>query len=1324
MLVQPDEVLEGAPNSKDFRIIGIGTSAGGLECLKEFFECVPDDCPHSFVIIQHLSPDYKSLMPELLAKKTKLAIREVAHNTPIEKGTIYLIPPKKNMTILDRVLSLTNKTESNSLELPIDIFFKSLAKSEKEKSIGVILSGTGSDGTAGLSAIKDHHGVTFVQIPEEAKFDGMPKSAIQTGKIDYVLPIRDMHLELVNAIKTFDSDRTLYNHIFERKNVFASVIDILSSVSDIDFREYKLPTLIRRIERRMITNRFTKLEDYLDYLRGNKHEVNTLYHEFLIGVTKFFRDDEPWKVLQEQVIPSLVSEKNTDKDTLKVWVVGCSTGEETYSLAILLNEEIAKQNKALKAKIFASDVEQGFLDIAAKGVYPESITEDIFPDWLTTYFALENGKYRVSKDIRRMVIFNSHNVLRDPPFSHMDLVICRNLLIYFKPHAQRKALGNLHYSLKLGGHLLLGSSETVGTLKSVFSEVSRRAKVFQKTKNLSPYYADGFKRSGNPQVSFQVNTAMTRRSENNIAELTTAVITEEIGVVSVHIDQDNNIIDASGEAKKYIQVPQKGFTVNILKMLPESLSLALSTAINKARKQKERVQYKNVSFTRENAQEVVNIFVSPVDSPDLKMLSSLLVVFVPQNEIKRPKAQVVLDSAEDYGSQRLTELEEELKDTRENLQNTIEEVETSNEELQATNEELLAANEELQSTNEELQSVNEELYAVNAEYQEKIEDLAALNDDINNLLDSTLIGTIFLDKELAIRKFTPTITKLFHLREDDIGRPITHFNNTYNIDHQEFVSMINEVQDSGTPKSQEICTHDNTWYLLSINPFVNSKEEVDGTVISYTDITDIKKIEEQVEYERQRFRSIFHYSPFGVCFANLDGFIIDANDKFCDIMGVNEEEVRNVSIASLTEDDLTTTQENLNKLYTQEIPFFQLEKQYRRQDNSSLIWATMTCILIDDSATKSKLFVGIIEDISEKRNTLNLLQRSDFIIQNSNDAISRVDGNGNINYVNNAYTEMLGYTIDDIKNLNVIDIDQIVNTKTKWLENWTALKELKNRIIESEIVTKSGVVKKVELSIKYVRDEESEFIIVFLRDITERKKIEFERKRKEELERKNQELERFVYIASHDLQEPLHTIVAQLEMLKDDSETHFSEDAQLGLKYISSSTTRMSALIRGLLDYSRLGRVDQLTLVDTNHVMSTILADLKGLIIRNEAEITVDQLPSLYVYETHFRLLLQNLISNAIKFKDKNRRSQVHVEALEMDLYWQFMVSDNGIGIDPKHQKMIFEIFKRINKRREYEGTGIGLAHCLKIAELHGGKIWVESEFGTGSKFYFTIPKK
>ncbi len=1195
------------------RIIAVGASAGGLEALKSFFKKIPADDNNSYVVIQHLSPDYKSMMGELLKKNTNLPIVQIADQMEVKPGHVYLIPPASNLTLEDNLLRLQDKPQNQQLNLPIDLFFESLAEQREERAIGVILSGTGSDGTRGARAIKENNGMIMVQEPSEAKFDGMPKSAINTGLVDYILSVNEMGPELKNFISTPPIFHFKDGDVQYDEKDLNKILNYIDEKAGIDFREYKYATLARRVARRVNICKCDSLSDYYDFLENNEDEVEILYREFLIGVTKFFRDDKVWEILREKVFPKLIAGKKAG-EVLKIWDVACSTGEEAYSFAMCLQEEMEKQEKDIEIKIFATDISQPHLDIGSKGIYPESIVADVSSEFLLKYFLKNSHNYQVVERIRRMVIFSKHNIIKNPPFSNMDMVVCRNLLIYFQNSIQKKAINVLHYALKKDGILVLGTSESVHSHKENFSEIDRRWKIY---KNIEPSKrlkngitrasSTGTKRSkllenksGNNRRSFRTQTNPIKQKLR--VELNETIL-EQFGGASVFVDSEYNILQAIGEFRKYANLPVSGFSINLLDMLDSDLKYAVQSTFNKACKEEKRAIYRDAVVKKGNDKIGADIIIKPFTEYSLEGETNYVITFVEKELNLNEVEEVPKISPSSQTKEYVSNLEEELKKTKEDLQTSLEEIETSNEELQAANEELLASNEELQSTNEELQSVNEEINTVNAENIQKMDDLSALNADMNNLLKSTDIGVIFLDSKFKIRKFTPAIRKHFSLINSDIGRPIDNFTNSFGLSRkQSFLDRCGKVLDTGKIQEKHIVSKEGKNYLQRISPYIDSDDNTNGVVISFIDIETIQKSKEKLIASEKRFKSFYEDDP--VLHLSVDpktSLVVQCNKKAVQKLGYESKE------------DL------IGK------PIFEFFDQESQVSTSTL----------KSSFKKSGELINIDQ---------NLITRKKRILPVILNATSERDEKNNLITIR--------YSCVDI----------------------SALKMAEDKL----------------------------------------------REQKSDLERANRDLEQFVSICSHDLQEPLSTIKFGSDVLGKMYADKLDEKGENYVKYIKNASDRLSSQIRALLEHSRIGRNGKKKMVDSKELVEVVKYDLGKSIKDSGAKVHSGALPKLKAYEVELRLLFQNLISNAIKYVPKDRKPEIRISAYQEGKYWVFSIMDNGVGISKEDQKNIFTIFNRV-PGTESEGTGVGLAHVEKIVLLHEGTIWVDSQEGVGSTFYFKL---
>ena len=866
-------VTEASSQSPNF-IVGVGASAGGLEALEKMFGCIPADTGMAFVVVQHLSPDFDSVMDELLLRQTDMPVHTVVDGVEISANAIYLIPRKKEMIISDGKLLLTDKDPGKGLTLPIDQFFRSLAQDAGPKSIGVILSGTGSDGSRGIREIHEAGGLVIVQNEDSAKFDGMPKSAMETGIVDIVL-----HPEAVaDALARYAKHPVASDLIDSTSSLpvndgaLSKLMRRLRDTYGIDFSLYKPSTVTRRIERRLLLTQSTDFERYVEQVATEPEELNSLYRDLLIGVTQFFRDREAFAVLETLVMPELL-QRLQPSDEVRVWVAGCATGEEAYSMAILLHEQLVQMDRPINVKIFATDVHQSSLDFASAGLYPKESLSDVSTERLARYFTPKGDAFQVTSEIRQMIVFAPHNIIKDAPFTKLDLVSCRNLLIYLQPNVQKKAISLFHFGLKTGGTLFLGPSEGVGDWEDEFSPVDRHWKMYRKRRDVKLPADLRLTVSGNlvPRVSKTVEVA-TAESDSELRRAYDQVL--DVYVPSgVLIEASRQVVHFFGEAGKFLSFSKGRASTSLLDLCEADLKTSVAGALQRATKEVKSVVYSGVSAEIDGQRRQIQLSVKPL-LDRTSQISHFLVTFeeVEQTPSIEPEA---IDIGE-VSRERITSLELELRYTKENLQATVEELEASNEELHATNEELVASNEELQSTNEELHSVNEELYTVNAEYQRKIGELTQVTDDMDNLLSSTDIGVLFLDNTLCIRRFTPRIANCFNILSQDIGREFDSFSS--NIELPGLMDDLRKVAETGQPIEKKACDRFGAWHLLRILPYV-SNTEFEGVVLTLVDIQSLRDVEEKLVQKEQQLQGILKNSPSFIFVKDLQGRYVLANER-------------------------------------------------------------------------------------------------------------------------------------------------------------------------------------------------------------------------------------------------------------------------------------------------------------------------------------------------------------------------------------------------------------------------------------------------------------
>jgi len=858
-----DVTQKDAPSPHDslpFFIIGIGASAGGLEALEQFLGHVPLDSGMAFVIVQHLDPTHKGIMPELLQRTTGMEVFQVRDLMRVKPNCVYVIPPNKDMSILHDVLHLFDPSAPRGLRLPIDFFLRSLAEDRQERSIGVILSGMGSDGSMGLRAIKEKAGLTLVQEPASAKFDSMPRSAINAGLADLVAPAEELPLKIIEYLRhALTIPKTEFPLEEKDQSALDKVLILLRAKTGHDFSLYKKNTVYRRIERRMGIHQINRIAAYVRYLQENPQEVELLFKELLIGVTSFFRDPAAWEHLLGEALPALLASR-TEGGVLRAWSVGCSTGEEAYSLAIAFKEALERNKPAKRysLQIFATDLDRDGIDKARQGLYPANIAADVSPERLSRFFVKEANGYRVGKEIREMVTFATQNVIMDPPFTKLDILICRNLLIYLTPDLQKRLLPLFHYSLNPGGILFLGSAETVSAFTEIFAPLNIKSRLFRRRETALSAEPAAFPPSFVPILPGVPKELPMLKPAVNLQSLADQLLLQHFSPPAVLTNNQGDILYVSGRTGKYLEPAAGKANWNIFAMAREGLRFELGSAFRKAIRQNGVATVKGLKMGEGTVTQTVDIAVQSIVDPEA-LAGMVMIVFT---DVATPLEKKATGRSKNTlpGNPRVHELEQELQQVRETLQSTHEEMQSSQEELKSTNEELQSTNEELQSTNEELttsreemQSLNEELQTVNAEQQSKMDELGKMNNDMRNLLNSTEIVTIFLDNELHIRRFTNGADKLFKLRVGDEGRPLSEI-----VTDLLYPGMTEEARDvlrTLVFSEKQIATIDGRWFSVRIMPYRTLEDVITGVVITFTNITAAKTLEAELREEIARLKA-------------------------------------------------------------------------------------------------------------------------------------------------------------------------------------------------------------------------------------------------------------------------------------------------------------------------------------------------------------------------------------------------------------------------------------------------------------------------------------
>jgi two-component system, chemotaxis family, CheB/CheR fusion protein len=1187
-----------------FPIVGIGASAGGLEASQELLANLSVTSGMAFVLIQHLDPKHDSHFAQILARNTKMPVLEAVDGTVPEPNHVYIIPAPSMMVISEGKLRLAPRPETPERPLVIDRFFSSLAQDRKASAIGVILSGTGSDGSRGISEIKAEGGITFAQ-DQSAKHYGMPHAAISTGAVDLVLSPEKIAAELgrisshpqMEELKKDEQESQDSENETKQKRIQA-ILKQLRRSSGVDFSSYKQSTIQRRIARRMMLLNMEQLQDYSKYLEKNPSEADILHQDLLIKVTSFFRDSEAFETLKTKIFPLLMKDRNDAP--IRIWVPACATGEEVYSIAMCLLEYLGDEFNNQTIQIFGTDLSDACIERARSGCYTENSMIEVSEDRRRRFFSRADFGWQINKVVRDLCIFSKHNVTQDPPFSGMDLISCRNFLIYLDSSLQKRVISLFHYGLKPNGVLLLGSSESIGAFGDLFAPLDAKNRIFSKKLALhnSPFdfvrvHLDEGRTRLPPKATNKAVSAfdLTREVEHAIAA--------RLGPCGVVINEDLQIIQVRGHTGAFLEPAPGEASHSLLKMARAGLLTDLRSAILKAKQENIVVRREGIKVQFNGGMSQVYFEILPLKAPNSE--ESLYIVLFGELSGHDKKKPLKKSVAESNQSSRLTELERELSSTREYLQSLIDKEQAYGEEMKSANEEILSSNEELQSTNEELetakeelQSINEELNTLNEELQNRNRELNIAVNDLNNLLASIRLPVIMLSRDLKIRKITPGAEKIANVIPGDIGRPISDIRSDLNFSG--LVPLIKEVIESVTPQAREIQDTSGRWFSLWIRPYQTHDNKIDGAVVTLFDVDALKRARDYSDAIVQTIRE-----PLLVLDSKLQ--IKAANASFYETFQTTRSDIENRSLYKIKNGqwDILSLRELLEKALRSDARIHSLKVEHN--------------------------------DPTFGRQTFALNARK--VIQSSGDP------------------DLILLAIEDITGA----------------EN--SLRETANHLIKV-----------------------------------------------------NMELEQFTYIAAHDLKEPLRNVSNYLQLLLKGQGTKIDKDGIDLINGAIGASRRMKSLVEDLLAFSRTGKEDlKYEPTDCSAVVQGVLGQLKPSVEESGAEVTYDNLPTIAANGRLLFQIFQNLLSNAFKFRG-TAKPKITISAVRKDEEWLFCVKDNGIGIEKEYSERIFSVFQRLHGSETYPGTGIGLAICKKIVDRYGGRIWVESELGKGSSFFFTIPIK
>lgn len=1320
---------EREPNKASI-IVAIGASAAGLEALEKFFRNVPPSTGISYVVIQHLLPDQKSILDEILGRYTQMEVLQITNEMEIRTDTVYVIPPGKNIEVTDTHFRVKEMQRSGRLKMPIDHFLRSLKNNRKEKSIAVILSGTGSDGTLGIREIKEEFGMVMAQLPETAGYRGMPQSAIDTGLVDFILPPEDMPGQLLSYIERFadGEDKKGIFDIPDLDKVLKGIFSILKSTSRHDFTDYKRNTVFRRIERRMTVNSLKSLHDYLNLLKSSTGEAMLLFRELLIGVTGFFRDPDAYRFLENHILPSLV-QKMSSTGILRVWVTACATGEEAYSVAMLVHRFIENSKINAQVQVFSTDIDDRALEAGRFGKYLENIAADIPEDLLKKYFVKVQNSYHVTKNIRDMIIFANQSLLKDPPYSRIDIISCRNFLIYLNPNIQQRIMKIFHYSLNPGGYLFLGNSENINSKPDLFKPVDPKWKVFQKLE--APTYIHEV--WNYPELDLSPRHDKSKQqpaSHIALKEFSEKTALDQFMNPMLVINKEGDILYSLGSCRDYFEFHVGEPNSNILNVAGEGLKVPLANGLRKINTERKVIRYEGIKVFSSKENELVNVVLMPVEKP--VSLSNLFIVYIePVRRLKKDANRIKKITA--YSEDYIKEMELELSETRDYLQNVIEELQSTNEELkssseetQSANEELQSANEELETSKEELQSLNEELSTSNSELQRKIDEVSKVNNDINNLLTSIQIGTLFLNKDLIIQRFTPSIKCIIQLIESDIGRPISNFVTKLE-SSVDLIGLSETVIERLIPKEMEIKVHDQ-YYWMRILPYRTFEDSIEGVVITFTDVSEQKKMRKEIELVNERYLALFESLINGVIFFEIhkvpgknsfNAYATLANKAFEKQTGLPGNELIGKSIHDIfSYADKTLITKLIDtaihdKSFESEEYFTELDQYFK----------------ISSFSPGPMQLAVVLQNITSFKNEIKAKLLLSSIVMSTDDAIFTVDKEGRISSWNDGACKLYGYSSEEVLGKST---DQIILDEPIGSFDFRNRKPQKSIRSEAFHIHKNGHRIAVSVTQSPVMDMDhliaTSFVVKDNSTIKNREQDMIEAK--ENAEHLTRMKTSFLENLSHEIKTPLNSILGFTELLQ---HTPLNGDQKTKLEIVTSSTRQLIQLVSEINDLNRLkeGKIPLNESVFKNgDLLSDIIKQAEGLLMQGSRKETVElrlnvprHLKDLIIRADKEKLhqILLNLTYNAIKF--------THEGYIEVGCYITenksitIYVKDTGIGIDPKDHKRIFEPFEQVHHQNEIiSGTGLGLTIVKEFVQLMKGELSVESEPGKGSMFMIKLP--
>jgi two-component system, chemotaxis family, CheB/CheR fusion protein len=1321
-------------------IVGVGASAGGLEAFTQLLSGLPVDTGLAFVLVQHLDPRHDSILPELLSSRTRMPVVQVTEGTSVKRNHVYVIPPNTTMAISGRVLHLSPRRVSDGRHMPIDVFFSSLAEDQKGNSIGVILSGAASDGTLGLGAIKAEGGVTFAQ-DDTAVFDSMPRSAVVAGAVDFVLPPEQIAAELAaiarHPYQSTDRPPNPETEIVEGA-ALTKLLALVRISKGIDFSQYKSNTVQRRIIRRIVLAKVPDLEHYLELLRQAPTEVDALFNDLLINVTEFFRDPAVFAAVKETAFPAILKDR-TAGSPIRVWVPGCSTGEEVYSIAITLVECLEGRGSDESIQIFGTDVSEAAIERARGGAYAEAVAASVSPDRLRRFFTKIEHGYQISRTIREMCIFSVQNITKDPPLSRMDLISCRNLLIYFGANLQKRAMGVFVYALQPNGCLILGHSETPGALSDYFVTVDREHRIYSRKLNVAqPVFDLPTRLASFPPFSAAPESAGVEPPKaqelpggTTVQRYVDRMLLGQYAPAGLLVDKNSKIIEFRGAVGPYLGPAAGEADLHLLKMIREELALHVGAALTEVRTKNRGIRLEDVLMRDFGQFRRVTIAVTPLTIPSVDQ--HYLVLFEEQRREDgaapgRDSGETITPVADQDARDKIAHLEEELTATRRYLQTIIEELGSSNEEAQSSNEELQSANEELQTTKEELQSSNEELTTLNGEMQSRNAELSQVNNDLLNLLSSMNVPIVMMDSNLRIRRFTPVSERVLNLIGTDVGRPISDLKPRINTPDLE--EILHRVIDTLAPHEQEVRDQDGRWYSMRVRPYRTAENRIEGAVLQLLDVDEIKRSLEQARNARDFAEAIIDTVREPLAVLDQDLRIETVNRSFYQMFHLSAEQVAGHVLFEVGGGlwDFPKVHQLLENIISGGPRFEDLEIEHNFR---GIGWKTMmlSACKIEQGDRTGKILLAF-EDVTERKKAAEARYRRLF--EAAKDAIIIVDAHsGDITELNPYGEQLFGYSRAEV-----------VGRKM-----WEAgpLKDLADARALLARVTAEGVVRLPDLSlsarddsvvqveaIANAYDEGDQKMIQFnVRDIGERKRFE----RQLEHTQKMESLGLLAGGVAHDFNNLLAGIMVNTSLVL--AETEKDSPSLSSLREVMRASERAANLTRQMLDYAGKGRF-----VTEHNDLNELITDISALVRSSLPKMLTFDLvltsdPTYVEGDSgQIQQLMMNLMINAGEAIPAGRPGAVTVRTQVRELsavqlqgyvdgehlgsgkYIVLEVIDTGSGMDEATQSRIFDPFFTT----KFTGRGLGLAAALGIIRRHHGAIRIDSELGRGTSFQVVLP--